>query len=911
MFKKALSLKQKLLISLLLAGLLPLLVITLVIDYLATDALKTQAFNQLVSVRDIKKQQIEEYMRTINRQVETLSEDEMIVDAVRDFSKGFALLPQELKANDIDSYRNKLAGYYQNDFAAKYKDENRKSINTDALIPDNPAQVLAQYQYIKNNRHPLGEKHRLDTPEDGTTYSQYHEKYHPIIRDYLEKFGYYDIFLIEPESGNIVYSVFKELDYATSLRTGPYRDTNFARVFRQAAEATDPSAVFIADFEPYTPSYEAPAAFTASPIYQHGKLVGVLVFQMPIDRINNVMSQRSGLGESGETYMIGDDFLMRSQSHLDEGNSILHTSVETESAKAVVDANTGEQIVTNIHGHAVLSAFAPLAIDGLHWGILAEIDKDEAFSAINSLNWAILALALIVTFLLVVLAMRFSRSVYRQLGGDPTEIETVAQEIAEGNLALTASSAKTSGVYASMVTMQEKLTQAIERDVQQIVNAARAGDLSKRVDLTGKQGFYRELASGVNDLVESCDNIVSDTLRVFSALAQGNLDENYHREYRGAFDEVKQNANATVELIRQIIEGDIQRLVKSASEGDLSRRIDVSDKAGFFAELSMGINRLLDAVEKIFTDTFTTLQGLAEGDLNQSITNHYLGQFDQLKQNINSTVGKLDKTVIELLDASDIILASSTEINQGNASLSSRTEQQAAALEQTATSLKELNSTVRNNADNTKQAKRLATDAKSIASRGGEVMQQTTNAIEEINQSSQKIAEIIGVIDEIAFQTNLLALNASVEAARAGEQGRGFAVVATEVRNLAGRSSTAAKAIKELINDSVDKVGKGVNLVQHSNTNLRDIAEGISSVVDIINEIEAASSDQATGINQLSQAVNSIEDITQQNASLAEQTSAASISMRDQANQMNQLLEFFQVSQQRDAARCLQVRLTR
>ena len=207
--------------------------------------------------------------------------------------------------------------------------------------------------------------------------------------------------------------------------------------------------------------------------------------------------------------------------------------------------------------------------------------------------------------------------------------------------------------------------------------------------------------------------------------------------------------------------------------------------------------------------------------------------------------------------------------------------------------MEEITSTVKQNADNAAHANTLATDAGSTADEGGKVVEQAVVAMTEINQSSTKIAEIIGVIDEIAFQTNLLALNASVEAARAGEQGRGFAVVATEVRNLAGRSATAAKEIKELINDSVKKVQAGSELVNESGEKLSEIVNGVKRVKDIVAEIAAASSEQSTGVDQVSTAITSMDDLTQQNAALAEEASAASTNMSEQAQQMNDKMKFF------------------
>ncbi len=228
-------------------------------------------------------------------------------------------------------------------------------------------------------------------------------------------------------------------------------------------------------------------------------------------------------------------------------------------------------------------------------------------------------------------------------------------------------------------------------------------------------------------------------------------------------------------------------------------------------------------------------------------------------------------------------------------------EQQASSLQETASSMEELTSTVRDNADNAQQANQVAASARQLAERGGEVVHNAIDAMGQINTASSKIAEIIGVIDAIAFQTNLLALNASVEAARAGEQGRGFAVVATEVRNLAGRSATAAKEIKELIQDSAGKVQAGSELVNQSGETLGEIVTGVKKVGDIIAEIAAASAEQAAGIDQVNQAITSMDEVTQQNAALAEQTSAASSSLYDKAQEMERMMAFFETPHNPDA----------
>jgi methyl-accepting chemotaxis protein len=288
-----------------------------------------------------------------------------------------------------------------------------------------------------------------------------------------------------------------------------------------------------------------------------------------------------------------------------------------------------------------------------------------------------------------------------------------------------------------------------------------------------------------------------------------------------------------------------------------------------------------------------SLLALSEGDLSKTIDQELQGEFDLLRHAMNSTLQRLTQMVGEIVERANYVNTSAQEIQSGSYDLSQRTEEQAASLEETAASVEELTTTVTQNAQNARRANELAIAATDKAQYGGEVINGTILAMSEINAASKKIADIIGVIDEIAFQTNLLALNAAVEAARAGEQGRGFAVVAGEVRNLAQRSASAAKEIKSLINDSVVKVSDGTKLVNRSGETLTEIVKAIKSVTDLIADINNASQEQASGIQQVNTTVMQMDTMTQQNAAMVEEASAASKSMTDQAEELIELIGFF------------------
>ncbi|MDO9451231.1 MAG: methyl-accepting chemotaxis protein [Stagnimonas sp.] len=350
--------------------------------------------------------------------------------------------------------------------------------------------------------------------------------------------------------------------------------------------------------------------------------------------------------------------------------------------------------------------------------------------------------------------------------------------------------------------------------------------------------------------------------------------------------------NRTLEVA---VELEVGNIVSAAANGDFTQRVSLDGKDGFFKGLAENINTLLETSNVGLNEVARVLGSLARGDLTQQVEGDFKGTFGKLKDDANTTVEQLTQIITQIKQATETINTAAKEITAGNTDLSSRTEQQAASLEETASSMEELTSTVKQNAENAKQANQLAIGASDIAVKGGKVVSEVVTTMSAINESSKKIVDIISVIDGIAFQTNILALNAAVEAARAGEQGRGFAVVAAEVRSLAQRSAAAAKEIKGLIGDSVEKVGNGSKLVEQAGKTMDEIVSSVKRVTDIMSEITAASQEQSQGIEQVNQTITQMDEVTQQNAALVEEATASARSLEEQAGGLSHSVSQFKL----------------
>jgi len=429
-----------------------------------SETLEKESFNKLTAVREMKANQIEDYFQLIENQVITMSEDRMIIEAMRAFDDGLHAVESDLEATDFNIQKAdvRVENYYEQEYLPRLIPNLLKDVSVSDYWPENKESRILQDLYMASNPYEIGSKHLLDDPGDGSSYSKVHDVYHPIIRDFLEKFGYHDIFLVDVDTGgHIAYSVFKEVDFGTSLVDGPYADTNFADAYNAARAADDKDYVKIVDYAPYAPSYDAPAAFIASPIFDGNVKIGVLIFQMPIDRIDNIMTSNEnwrnvGLGESGETYLFGADFLLRNQSRFliedsenyfrmleDIGVSLLtrariknlNSTIglqegKTQGTISALQGETGTAIFPDYRGVSVLSAYKSLKIEGLNWAIMSEIDQEEAFASIRQLAQKMSIAVIGLVAVIVVVAIRFAHTLTK-----PLELLTgTAHELADGNL---------------------------------------------------------------------------------------------------------------------------------------------------------------------------------------------------------------------------------------------------------------------------------------------------------------------------------------------------------------------------------------------------------------------------------------------------------------------------------------------
>ncbi len=465
-----------------------------IISYLrAKNSLEKQSFDRLTAFRELKAGQIEDYFKLINDQIVTLAQNPTVIEAMKEFESGFNKIENEIKLSEkeFENIKKKGDEYLLKEFLPRLNKNLKVKATLNDEVEYNKSAIILTDLYYVNNPNPIGEKHKLMYSNDASSYSKSHAKYHAMLSDFAERFGFYDIFLIDAETGNIVYTVYKEVDFATSLLNGPYNNTNLADAFNEVANSENESIVYQVDYRPYHPSYNAPSSFIACPIYEDGKKIGVLAFQMPIDKINDIMTNKGnwkevGLGNTGETYIVGEDFKIRNQSrfliedslnyfkmlrdigedkeaieqiknyHSSIGLQTVKTTGTEEALKGVNDT----QIFPDYRGVSVLSAYKPLNIADMHWVLMSEIDEEEAFEQVTKLRNNIVVGFFCLLFVVLIVSYFVSKQITKPLN----ELTYEALELADGNLDVevkTAGSDEIGMLASSFKKMQASINKLI------------------------------------------------------------------------------------------------------------------------------------------------------------------------------------------------------------------------------------------------------------------------------------------------------------------------------------------------------------------------------------------------------------------------------------------------------------------
>ncbi|WP_407470309.1 methyl-accepting chemotaxis protein [Xanthomonas campestris pv. raphani] len=497
------------------------------------------------------------------------------------------------------------------------------------------------------------------------------------------------------------------------------------------------------------------------------------------------------------------------------------------------------------------------------------------------------------SLLVVLLSGTLGLLITRSLTQPLSRATRAAESIAGGKLdndVDTQATDESGRLLKAMSKMQNQLHRLISAQTD-MAKRHDDGQISFRIDASAFPGDYGRMAHDTNNLVGSHIAVKMRLAQIMGRYAIGDLSEDMDK--LPGEKAVLTETMAQVKVNLSAMNHEIKHLAQSAANGDFSARGDAERFQYDFRVMVDSLNTLMSTADGNLQSLSSLLQSIAAGDLTARMSGEFRGVFAQMRDDANATATQLAEIVGSIKTSAVSIKGAASEIAAGNQDLSQRTEQQAANLEETAASMEELTSTVKQNAEGARQANQLAIGAASVAVQGGEVVGRVVETMSGIEASSKKIADIISVIDGIAFQTNILALNAAVEAARAGEQGRGFAVVASEVRTLAQRSSGAAKEIKDLIDDSVQRVAEGSALVHTAGKTMGEVVASVQRVTDIMGEISAASQEQSAGIEQVNQTITQMDETTQQNAALVEEATAAARSLEEQAVQLTEAVAVF------------------
>ncbi len=877
------TLGKKLITSFLCSGLIPLGIVAYV-SYGTADSgmdeitnkgsaeLEQKAFGQLVALREVKKKQIETYFGERQGDMGVLVD---MVGTLRNEAFDKLVAIREIKKTQIEAYLKK-AMFDMEVFA--------RSQDVSTLFAE-----LKQY-HIDTDTKADG-AYDVSTPEYTKIWDEQGKKIH----QYYKESGAYDVFMVCAAHGHVMYTAAKESDLGTNLAHGPLKESHLAALWKKVKTLGGKAVV---DFAPYAPSNGDPAAFAGTPIHDEaGAMIGMMVVQLPLDQINGVMMARAGLGETGETYLVGQDQLMRSDSFLDPKNHTVMASfkdptkgrVNTEASLAACSGKTAAKVIMDYNGNPVLSAYTSIQFEDLTWGLLAEIDVAEAFCPKDADGkfffkkyadkYGYYDLFLLnpdgYCFYTVCREPDYQTNLVNGEFKDSNLGELVRRTLQSGEFGFAdfARYAPSKGAPAAFVAQpvvhqgQTELIVALQLPLEGVNNIMGVRDGMGKTGETYLVGQDKLMRS--DSFLDPTNHTVATS---FANPAKGAVDTEAARAALAGETDAKiitdYNGNPVLSAYAPInVFGTQWAILAEIDESEAMAAIkEMNETAAMAGTTLLTWVGALGAGAALLVTIFSLL-------LSRSITQPFKEIFRGLKtfsraelketgNTFNRIIGGMTDSVAQVDDAAG-------QVSSASQGLAETVSEQASSLEETSSALEQMSAMTRTNAANAKEANELSSQSHKDAGNGSVTMT-------AIAESSGQISKIIKVIEEIAFQTNLLALNAAVEAARAGEHGKGFAVVADEVRNLAQRAAQASGEITSLIDNSVSKAREGTEAIQA-------IVGGVAKVTELVEGIAQASQEQAQGVDQVNTAVSQLDKVTQQNAAGAEESASAAEELSAQA----------------------------